>query len=438
MENTEFLSNDRLKISPRAYALALQNNVDILKIVPSGPEGRIIENDILRAIEERNQPKAEEKPEVIEEPILPISDEEELVKATDEGIAAENKTLEEAEKEPECAEEAITEETAEENAEHEPESTTEVEETTESETEPAAEETDAENAENVSEETAIEEEPTEAVAEENAEENAPKEEPAETAIVTAPVTAVSTEEKAEEPKEKAEPTEKAFRSEDAYRHTDVIISQSENAPENTPITMEMSFDATAIITLRGKIKETGEAMGLPSVTINDMILFAVSKTLKKHKAMNAHFLEDKIRYFDGIHLGFTVDTERGPQTLTVFDADRLSLSSLSKITGALVRGVRAGGDVPEKNLRLGSFTVNNVGTLGIERFTPVLTAPQTASLAVCALCKRIKDIEGDELVYPCIPLALTFDPRAMTTANAAKFLRDLCTALENFGLLLIK
>ena len=143
MENTEFLSNDRLKISPRAYALALQNNVDILKIVPSGPEGRIIENDILRAIEERNQPKAEEKPEVIEEPILPISDEEELVKATDEGIAAENKTLEEAEKESECAEEAITEEKAEETTEHEPESTTEVEETTESETEPAAEETDA-------------------------------------------------------------------------------------------------------------------------------------------------------------------------------------------------------------------------------------------------------------------------------------------------------
>ena len=85
MENTEFLSNDRLKISPRAYALALQNNVDILKIVPSGPEGRIIENDILRAIEERNQPKAEEKPEVIEEPILPISDEEELRKPCFQG-----------------------------------------------------------------------------------------------------------------------------------------------------------------------------------------------------------------------------------------------------------------------------------------------------------------------------------------------------------------
>jgi pyruvate/2-oxoglutarate dehydrogenase complex dihydrolipoamide acyltransferase (E2) component len=47
-------------------------------------------------------------------------------------------------------------------------------------------------------------------------------------------------------------------------------------------------------------------------------------------------------------------------------------------------------------------------------------------------------MDGEDVIYPCIPLALTFDPRAMSTANAAKFLRDLCQALENFGLLLIK
>lgn len=473
MENTEFLSNDRLKISPRAYALALQNNVDILKIIPTGPEGRIIENDILRAIEERNKPKFEEKPA---SPIVPISDEAEMIK-TAEAIPEEESEEEEEVKEPEnvltnkvpeeqaeeAAEEAeastdsaeatekaeeITEETVEEAA-------PEIEEVEEQAEEAPAEE-DAPKAEEEAEETA--EEPTAEVVEEPVEDidtveetviditkepieeaSAPEEiteekeeKTMETAIVTAPVTAIANEEA------KEEPAEKTFRSEDAYRHTDVIISQSENAPANNPITIEMSFDATALVTLRGKIKEFGEAMGLPSVTINDMILFATAKTLKKHKAMNAHFLGDKIRYFDGIHLGFDVDTERGPQTLTVFDADRLSLSSLSKITGTLIRGVRAGGEAPEKNQRLGSFTVTNVGTLGVERFTPVLTEPQTGVLAVCALTKRIKDEGGEDIVYPAIPLALTFDPRAMSTANAAKFLRDLCASLENFGLLLIK
>ncbi len=457
MENTEFLSNDRLKISPRAYALALQNNVDILHIIPTGPEGRIIENDILRAIEERNKPKFEEKPEVKEEPIVPISDEAEMMKTAETVV---EETPEEEVTEPENV---LTNKVPEENIEEIAEKADETEEkATESEEIPAEaapeaeEKTEEAPAEEISEatpEATAEEEPAqdidtieetvidvtkEPIEEETAPEETNEEKTMETAIVTAPVTAIANEEKKEEPKTKEEPAEKTFRSEEAYRHTDVIISQSENAPANTPITIEMSFDATALVTLRGKIKEFGEAMGLPCVTINDMLLFATAKTLKKHKAMNAHFLGDKIRYFDGIHLGFDVDTERGPQTLTVFDADRLSLSSLSKITGTLVRGVRAGGEVPEKNQRLGSFTVTNVGTLGVERFTPVLTEPQTGVLAVCALTKRIKTEDSEDIVYPAIPLALTFDPRAMSTANAAKFLRDLCTSLENFGLLLIK
>ncbi len=375
MENTEFLSNDRLKISPRAYALALQYNVDILQINPTGPEGRIIENDILRAIEERDNTVSKEEapvPAPAEDKFLGFDDEEK-------------------------AEEPAPEEAL-----------------------PATEKAPAEEA---AEEPAIPE--------------AEEEKPAETAIVTAPVTAIANEEKAEAPKEEA-PEEKPFREEDAYRHTDVIIPESENAPDGTPITIEMSFDASAIVGLRETIKERGEEMNLPSVTLNDMILFAVTKTLKKHKAMNAHFLGDTIRYFDGIHLSFAVDTEEGPKTLTVFDADRLSLSSLSKITGALVRGIRAGGEVPEKNQRRGSFTVTNVGTLGIERFTPRLTAPQTGALAVCALQERVQLIDGEPLAYPAIPLALTFDPRAMSTAVAAKFLRDLTLALESFEFLLIK
>ena len=474
MENTSFLSNDRLKISPRAYALALQNNVDILRIVPTGPEGRIIENDILRAIEERNKAKAEEKPEVKEEPLAEEPTAAPAEEATPEPAEAVEEIAPEAVEAEKIAPEAV-EETASNVAEKAKEGATapaeeeeapvaeavitEAEEATAeapvaaeiAEEAPIAEEvpeeTPAESTEKAPEE--IEEEVSNCDAKEDTVEK-PAEEAAvtapeaveekteETAIIAAPVTAVASEEKKDEPAEKEAPAEKTFRSEEAYRHTDVIIPQSENAPSATPITIEMSFDATAITGLRDKVKANGEAMGLPNVTINDMILFAVAKTLKKHKAMNAHFLEDKIRYFDGIHLGFAVDTERGPQTLTVFDADRLSLSSLSKITGALVRGVRAGGEAPEKNLRMGSFTVTNVGTLGVERFIPVLTAPQTGTLAVCALHKRVKSMDGEDMIYPCIPLALTFDPRAMSTANAAKFLRDLCQALENFGLLLIK
>ncbi len=471
-----------LHMSPRAYSLVLRNNVDILKIVPTGPDGTIIENDILRAIEERSKqeedarlakevslhqqsaeieqiPEQTAPVESLEEPTEePISEEEALLQTLEEVLDRENFAeilIEDAEA-LETEETAESDNTAEEEIEDEisveieidmddideseeaidelnalePIEGNTLEEATEEEE--ALEETDSTEALTEEQEECLEEESAE-----SEEEPAEAEEAQETAIVTAPVHAIANEETKAEEKEEIK-AEKPFRSEDAYRHTDVIIPASEKAPDAAPVTIEMSFDATALVTLRGKIKENGEAMGIPAVTINDMILFAVTKTLKKHKAMNAHFLGDKIRYFDGIHLGFLVDTDRGPETLTVFDADRLSLSSLSKITGALVRGVRAGGEAPEKNQRMGSFTVTNVGTLGVERFIPRLLAPQTGALAVSALSERIKLENGETVSYPAIPLALTFDPRAMSTANAAKFLRELCLALENFGLILIK
>ena len=56
----------------------------------------------------------------------------------------------------------------------------------------------------------------------------------------------------------------------------------------------------------------------------------------------------------------------------------------------------------------------------------------------CALQRRIKTVDGKDIFYSCIPLTLTFDPRALDMASAAKFLRELCTSLENFELLLIK
>ena len=83
----------------------------------------------------------------------------------------------------------------------------------------------------------------------------------------------------------------------------------------------------------------------------------------------------------------------------------------------------------------GSFTVTNLGSLGIESFTPVINPPQTAILGVCCTTNRLK---SDGKVYPAMGLSLTFDHRAVDGAPAAKFLKELCTALENFDLLLAK
>ncbi len=218
-----------------------------------------------------------------------------------------------------------------------------------------------------------------------------------------------------------------------------VIAKSMHASlsEMAQLTFNSSFDATAIMNLRASLKAGGEAMGIGSITINDMIVFAAAKILKNHKDLNAHFLGDSMRYFDGVHMGIAVDTERGLMVPTVFDADRLSLAELAKASKEVIKEAQAGTISPDK-LKGASFTVSNLGPTGIESFTPVINPPQTGILGVCSLTRRVKEVNGAAVFYPCIPLSLTFDHRALDGAPAARFLHELCTALENFELLLVK
>lgn len=208
--------------------------------------------------------------------------------------------------------------------------------------------------------------------------------------------------------------------------------------ELAQLTLTTSFDASALVALRASLKAGGEAMGIGNITYNDMILFAVAKTLAtgKYKALNANLIGgDTMRYFEGVHLGIAVDTERGLMVPTVFDAQKLTLSELAKQAKTLAVDCQSGKANPDV-LRGASFTISNIGPTGIESFTPVINPPQTAILGVCSLTKRIKEKDGVPVFYPCIPLSLTIDHRAVDGAPAAKFLSELVRNLENFNLLL--
>ncbi len=219
-----------------------------------------------------------------------------------------------------------------------------------------------------------------------------------------------------------------------------VISKSMHTSltELAQLTLTTSFDASALVALRASLKAGGEAMGIGNITYNDMILFAVAKTLTtgKYKALNANLIGgDTMRYFDGVHLGIAVDTERGLMVPTVFDAQKLTLSELAKQAKTLAADCQSGKANPDV-LKGASFTISNIGPTGIESFTPVINPPQTAILGVCSLTKRVKEKDGSPVFYPCIPLSLTIDHRAVDGAPAAKFLSELVRNLENFNLLL--
>ena len=204
--------------------------------------------------------------------------------------------------------------------------------------------------------------------------------------------------------------------------------------EMAQLTLNASFDATALMNFRASLKASGEALGLGKISLNDMVLFAVSRTLLNYPEINANLVDDKFRKFKHANIGLAVDTERGLLVPTLFASEKLSLTDLSAYAKSAAAKAREGKLTPDE-MSGGSFTVTNLGSLGIESFTPVINPPQTAILGVCAITYRLK---ADGTTYPAMGLSLTFDNRAVDGAPAARFLSDLCRALENFGLLLAK
>ena len=202
-----------------------------------------------------------------------------------------------------------------------------------------------------------------------------------------------------------------------------IIAQNMMASlQNTAqLTHTASFDATDILACRKRFKADPAMNG---VTLTDMVLFAVSRTLPDFPALNAWLLDETLRVFSDVNLAVAVDTGRGLMAPVIFGASALTLPALSGQAKTLAEGCRSGSADPAL-LTGGSFTVSNLGAFGIESFTPILNAPQTGILGVCAITQRVTG--------PVMTLSLTYDHRAIDGAPASRFLQTLCKYLEKFS-----
>ena len=214
-------------------------------------------------------------------------------------------------------------------------------------------------------------------------------------------------------------------------------SMSTSLSTMAQLTHNTSFDATAILAYRKLLKNSeGDVSG---ITLGDIVLYAVSRTLLNHPDLNAHMLDDNnIRLFKHVNLGVAVDTPRGLMVPTIFNADQKSLLEISKEVKELAAACREGNISPDK-LSGGTFTVSNLGNLGVESFTPVINPPQTGILGVCGTVDRVKKGKDGEIkIYPAMGLSLTYDHRAVDGTPAARFQKELGYNLENFTALLAK
>jgi pyruvate dehydrogenase E2 component (dihydrolipoamide acetyltransferase) len=224
----------------------------------------------------------------------------------------------------------------------------------------------------------------------------------------------------------------------------IAKSMTQSLSSMAQLTYTTSFDATAIIDFRAKMKQASErasadqpGLAESAITINDIILFAVSRVVKDHRVCNASWLEDRMVYYTDVNLGMAVDTPRGLMVPTIFGADALSLAEISRTAKRLAADCQKGTISPDF-LKDATITVSNLGGLGIESFTPVVNPPQTSILGVNRIATAVRDENGVAVPYASISLSLTCDHRAVDGAPAARFLRDLTSALEHFSLLLVK
>ncbi len=200
--------------------------------------------------------------------------------------------------------------------------------------------------------------------------------------------------------------------------------------ESLATTAQYTLHATAraggLLAARAKLK----ASATPEITINDLVAFCTLKALPEASGVNSEYVGGKIRPHAEVHLGFACDTPRGLLVPVIRDAHTLSLMDLAVRTKDLA-ALAVEGKIPPDLLLGATFTISNLGNLGIEAFTPLLNPPQVAILGVGAI--QVRPVRKEQAVefIDVIGLSLTCDHQVIDGAPGARFLRLVTEKIES-------
>jgi pyruvate dehydrogenase E2 component (dihydrolipoamide acetyltransferase) len=227
----------------------------------------------------------------------------------------------------------------------------------------------------------------------------------------------------------------------------IIADRMQNSlAESAQFTLNASASAVKLLEIRSRIKDGAvfaEEHGLSKITINDLVLFAVSRILLRFPYMNAHKIGDTIKTFEHVHLALAVDTPKGLMVPVIRNADLLSPVQISQEAKRLAKACQDGSVKPDE-ISGSTFTISNLGNMGITSFSPIINTPEVAILGVCAIEMKpvaLSDAETKEhccgvRFEPHIGFSLTINHQVVDGAPAARFLKALSEAVAHIDLLL--
>ncbi|MEI6833968.1 MAG: dihydrolipoamide acetyltransferase family protein [bacterium] len=194
--------------------------------------------------------------------------------------------------------------------------------------------------------------------------------------------------------------------------------------------LTVSADMTRMNEWRARLNKDSEKTGV-KVSVNDLVIMAVARALRKHPEINSSWQGESIIEFGNVHVAMAVALPTGLVTPVVRHTDQLSIKEIAQMSRDLALRAKDG-KLGNEDYAGGTFTISNLGMFGIEEFTAIINPPQAAILAVGAtIASPGVDSKGQLVVQPRMKMTLSCDHRVIDGAMGAQFLQTLVSYLED-------
>jgi pyruvate dehydrogenase E2 component (dihydrolipoamide acetyltransferase) len=194
--------------------------------------------------------------------------------------------------------------------------------------------------------------------------------------------------------------------------------------------LNVEADASGLVRTRRELLDVLQETTGVRLTFSDLFVALVAEALKSHPLANASWENGKIRMRGTVAIGLATATEQGLVVPVIKEAEKKSLEQIVRERKALVDKATAGGLAPDE-LQGSTFTISNLGMLGVDEFSAIINPPESAILAIGRIAERPVAQDGQVVCRHTVRLTLSVDHRVLDGAAGARFLADLKQLIED-------
>lgn len=202
------------------------------------------------------------------------------------------------------------------------------------------------------------------------------------------------------------------------------LAESKFGAPHFYLTMEINMDNAM------KARESMNEVSSVKISFNDIVIKAAAMSLKQHPNINSSWLGDKIRYNHHVHMGMAVAVDDGLLVPVIRFADQKSLSQIAQESKDFAEKARSKKIQPNE-MQGNTFTISNLGMMGIEEFTAIINPPDACILAVGSIKKVPALKEGNWVETNVMKVTLSCDHRVVDGAMGARFLQSMKALIES-------